>query len=467
MGKTYYQTTTLCPECDAFLPGQVERLDDAVFVTRTCPEHGYFKGLVCSDPAWFESLADFDVAPVKPSRHGRPAARGCPADCGLCPSHRQIAGTAAIEISNHCNAKCPVCIADNQGTFELSPDDVRRMVEDLFTRQDHLDVLTLSGGEPTIHPRLFEIIDMLKEMKIPRIVLNTNGIRISDDDAFLDELARREGVYVSLHFDGSAARTIRGTAVSRQQRALERLARWGIDCVPLVLAVEGVNDHELGTLTEDLLTRSPAVKTVILSMMAYAGQRGSHFAGDAQRRLTIPAALERVETGSGGRLRKRDFMPLPMPNPMCAAIGYFLVQDDDLIPIIPLAGVARTREFLANSHFGEPSAAFERFFREVIDELYINADTIPGAQRLLAHLRKLLQKVFPVGKPIAEAERRRIVEAHIKAVYLMQFMDKWTFDSVRLQKCSCQHLLPDGKVVPSCGYYAYHRQFDSRFAAAE
>ncbi len=45
----------------------------------------------------------------------------------------------------------------------------------------------------------------------------------------------------------------------------------------------------------------------------------------------------------------------------------------------------------------------------------------------------------------------------------MQFMDPWTFDARRLTRCSCQHVLPDGKIVASCGYYAHHRRFDPRF----
>lgn len=466
MTKTYYKTTSLCPACDKLLNGQVEQLEGGIYVTRTCPEHGYFRGLICSDIDWFESLERFDVPPVKPARHGTEVVRGCPADCGLCPSHRQIAGTAAIEISNHCNAKCPVCLADNQGTFELSVEEVRRMVEDLFTRQDHLDVLTLSGGEPTIHPQLLEIIDLLTDMDIPRIVLNTNGIRIATDDAFLDELAKRKNVYVCLHYDGQESRTLRGTKASMQEAALERLIRCGIGCVPLILTAQGVNETELGPITADLLKRSPAVKTVMLSMMTYAGERGTHFGGDLDKRMTIPAALAAMEEHSGGVLHKRDFIPLPMPNPLCAAIGYFLIQDDELIPIIPLAGAERVVEFLANSHFGEPDAAFERFFRDVTDEIYANSDRIPGGERLLSHLRKLIKKIFPTGKCLPDDERRRLVEEHIKAVYLMQFMDKWTFDSVRLRKCSCQHLLPDDKVIPSCGYYSYHRQFDPRFSGA-
>ena len=61
-------------------------------------------------------------------------------------------------------------------------------------------------------------------------------------------------------------------------------------------------------------------------------------------------------------------------------------------------------------------------------------------------------------------ERAAIAEKSIKTVYLMQFMDSWTFDSVRLSKCSRQHLLPDGARIPSCGYYSYHRRFDPHFA---
>jgi 7,8-dihydro-6-hydroxymethylpterin dimethyltransferase len=58
-----------------------------------------------------------------------------------------------------------------------------------------------------------------------------------------------------------------------------------------------------------------------------------------------------------------------------------------------------------------------------------------------------------------------LAEKHIRTVYLMQFMDAWTFDAKRLSRCSCQHVLPGGKIVPSCGYYSYHRRFDPRFQA--
>jgi uncharacterized radical SAM superfamily Fe-S cluster-containing enzyme len=68
-----------------------------------------------------------------------------------------------------------------------------------------------------------------------------------------------------------------------------------------------------------------------------------------------------------------------------------------------------------------------------------------------------VEKLFPVNRQSA-TEKQALAEESIKTVFLMQFMDGWTFDTERLSKCSCQHLLPGHRRVPSCGYYAYHRQ---------
>jgi 7,8-dihydro-6-hydroxymethylpterin dimethyltransferase len=472
----YYTTTTLCPTCEKLLPGKVEALDDGVFVTRTCPEHGRFEGLVCSDPGWFDSLPRFDVPPTKPARARRSTAKGCPADCGLCPAHRQSAGTTAIEISNRCNATCPVCLADNRGTFELSPAEVRAIVEEALRDQGSLDVVTLSGGEPTIHPRLFEILRELDRPEIGRIALNSNGLRLAEDDALLEELARHPKLYVSLHHDGPNAARLRGTSFEVQQRALDRLARYKIGCVPVMLAAAGVNDQDLGPVAVDLLRR-PVVKSLILSLMAYTGERGGRFPGAPRTRLTIPAALDRIERGSDGLLRRADFMPLPMPNPICAAIGYFLVEPESgeahrrsapplpgLLPLLPAAGVDGMVAHLQNAHFARPDERFEQCFRDMVDRVYADPSVHPRSAQLLRGLRSFLDQLFPGGRGVSLEERTALAEERIKTVYLMQFMDSWTFDSVRLSKCSCQHLLPDGVRIPSCGYYTYHRRFNPRFS---
>ena len=461
--RSYYNTTTLCPVCSKLLPGEVYGRNGAVYLSRSCPEHGNVEALVCSDINWFEGLKRFDVAPIKTAHPQRPVKLGCPLDCGLCAAHRQVAGTMAIEISNRCNANCPVCLADNRGTFEMSVAEIRELVEGAIRDQGQIGVLTLSGGEPTIHPQFFEILSLLDRPEIGRINLNSNGLRMVQDTRFVERLRQYPKLYVSLHHDGRNAEQIRGIKPELQEQALNRLCEAGVGVVPLILGVRDINDGELGTLVPALLQRSKAIKTVIISLMAYTGANGGRFKPEPLRRLTVPDAIDSIASASGATIHREDFIPLPMPNPICVAIGYFFVDDEGIIPMIRAAGVDQTVACIQNQHFAQANENTEAFFREMIDGIYANPAKFPDSSRTLRRLKAFVERLFS-GKIRSAGERQALAEESIKTVFIMQFMDGWTFDTQRLSKCSCQHLLPGNRRVPSCGYYAYHRQHDPRFA---
>jgi uncharacterized radical SAM superfamily Fe-S cluster-containing enzyme len=461
--RRYYGTTTLCPFCSRLLPGEVFGRNGAVYLSRACPEHGELEGLVCSDITWFEGLQRFDVTPIKPAHPRQPVREGCPLDCGLCTAHRQVAGTTAIEISNRCNANCPVCLGDNQGTFEMSLEEISSLVDQAIKEQGHIGVLTLSGGEPTIHPEFFEILSLLDRPEIGRINLNSNGLRMAREPDFVKRLRQHSKVYVSLHFDGQGAETIRGIKPKLQQQALERLCEAGVSVVPLILGVRDINDGELGSLVPVLLQKSSAIKTVIVSLMAYTGANGGRFKPNPLRRLTTPDAIDSIAAGSGLMIRREDFIPVPMPNPICAAIGYFFVDGEGIIPMIRAAGVDHTIACIQNQHFAQADERMEAFFREMLNNIYANPAEFPNSSRTLRRLKAFVERLFPAAG-LSPTEQKTLAEESIKTVFIMQFMDSWTFDTERLSKCSCQHLLPGNRRVPSCGYYAYHRQRDGRFA---
>jgi uncharacterized radical SAM superfamily Fe-S cluster-containing enzyme len=50
-------------------------------------------------------------------------------------------------------------------------------------------VVQISGGEPTIHPQFFDILDAARRRPIRHLMVNTNGIRIAEDEAV------REGIF--------------------------------------------------------------------------------------------------------------------------------------------------------------------------------------------------------------------------------------------------------------------------------
>ena len=49
--------------------------------------------------------------------------------------------------------------------------------------------MQISGGEPTLHPDFFAILDRAKAAPIRHLMVNTNGVRIAHDEEFAKRLA--------------------------------------------------------------------------------------------------------------------------------------------------------------------------------------------------------------------------------------------------------------------------------------
>src|SRR5207249_2474151 len=151
----------------------------------------------------------------------------------LCPDHEQHSCLPIIEITNHCNLECPVCIVQNRHNYHMSRDEYVAVLDGLVEKEGILDTVNLSGGEPTIHPGFLDFLDIARGyVEISRISVSTNGLRIAAEIDFCKELARR-GVYVNLQLDALSnpeLRVLRGhgdhEAVKR--RALDNLEQAGV-----------------------------------------------------------------------------------------------------------------------------------------------------------------------------------------------------------------------------------------------
>ena len=63
------------------------------------------------------------------------------------------------------------------------------MLDSIVANEAQPDIVQISGGEPTIHPQFFEVLDAAKRRPIRHLMVNTNGIRIAQDEAFAERLA--------------------------------------------------------------------------------------------------------------------------------------------------------------------------------------------------------------------------------------------------------------------------------------
>ncbi len=87
-----------------------------------------------------------------------------------------------ISLTDKCNMRCVYCMTEDmifRPSAELmSADEVIRLVN-LFARLG-TDKIRLTGGEPTVHPDLIDIVRGIRAAGITRISMTTNGLRLAD-----------------------------------------------------------------------------------------------------------------------------------------------------------------------------------------------------------------------------------------------------------------------------------------------
>jgi MoaA/NifB/PqqE/SkfB family radical SAM enzyme len=111
-----------------------------------------------------------------------------------------------LEPSQRCNAACGFCYHHEEKAEggELTLDEIRTLLKDAWALGCR--VFYLSGGEPTIHPRLLEILEEAHAVGY-RTSLTTNGSRLA---SVLPRVARLvEGVTVSIDHPGEEHDRIR------------------------------------------------------------------------------------------------------------------------------------------------------------------------------------------------------------------------------------------------------------------
>src|SRR5712692_4292633 len=229
----YELTRSLCPReaCRRVIDAHILLRDNKVFMRKRCPEHGVFEALVYGDAQAYTASARFNKPGTIPLQYSTAVEHGCPHDCGLCPDHQQHACVGIIEVNSACNMACPLCFAEAGAGFNLTLAEVEGILDHLIETEGNPEVVQFSGGEPSIHPQIIEMMKAAKKRNIRHVMLNTNGKRIADDDAFLRQLSElHPSIY--FQFDGFEAETyrmLRGEPdiLSQKLRALDRLAEIG------------------------------------------------------------------------------------------------------------------------------------------------------------------------------------------------------------------------------------------------
>ena len=430
------KTTSRCPVCHRACPGEVWKAGEKgtkVWLTRICPEHGSHEACISSD-ARFYWLSKGDPA------------NACGSDCACSADPAGTTGTlgrnagkpgtpevlstclALIEIVDSCNLACPTCFADSPvgaagERLKYHPlEDLKERIAGVLERKGQIEILQLSGGEPTLHPDFFELVDWIhEEPRIDYCLLNTNGLRVANDPGFLDglgERARRGSFQLYLQYDGpqeAGQKALRGTDLrTMKSEVMDCCER---EAIPFTLAMT-VNRDNLPHLWE---TVEVGLQYELCRGVAFQPMFGSGRGGDEADRLNTADIILSVVSQATERLRFEDFTPLPCGDPNCATIGYLIRT-----PV----GTRSVSDFI-------DFASVQGFLRDKVR--YDLADLIKcGCEN--TELGDLLHRF--------EMEEKNAFRLFIKP-----FMDSWTWDEDRIDRC-CTHVIrPDGKLDSFCRYY--------------
>jgi 7,8-dihydro-6-hydroxymethylpterin dimethyltransferase len=478
------RTTSRCPTCHAPCPAEVWRtggIPSKVFLKRTCPEHGEASACIASDARfyWLAKGKSENACGCGPnsccSADGSNAGTlGRNADPGGALGVMEKLSTclALIEIVNSCNLSCPTCYADSPlgagHTVDSVPlENLQQRIQGVIDRKGKIEILQLSGGEPTLHPRFFELLRWLHgNPQIDYVLLNTNGVRIAHDESFARELAAtfRYGKFqLYLQFDGTQAagqEFLRGADLrSTRVRCLERCAEMKL---PVTLAMT-VTPENLPFLWEaiEFGLRWPNVRGISFQPMFQSGRvPNSHKSSDVGSILGMPAVqkaqpgfslspreragvrgkrahfpphseLESLNSAdiilaaveqSTGKLRFDDFTPLPCGDPNCATIGYLLKVGGQVRSVSDFIDFKNVQDFLGTK-----------------------------VRYKLEDLMKCGCESEPLGELLRQFE---MDESHTFRLFIKPFMDATSWDEDRIDRC-CTHVIrPDGKLDSFCRYYS-------------
>ncbi len=238
-----------------------------------------------------------------------------------------------VVVTNRCPAECPLCYADadRRGDRFLTPDGFRERA--MRIKRYGGVRISLTGGEPTSHPELPELIRIARNEcgLMPTVV--TNGHRIADDPTYLNILKQAGLSRVQLQFDTFDDRTygvMRGRRdCAEKLAAVERIiaARMKLG---LIATICDLNLPEVGRLLDYARSLAPVLRALIFQPMVMVGRLPPGLST-----VTAEEIIRALSDGSGGcELSPRDFRPFPRlenghtVHPSCS-VHALLCQDGD------------------------------------------------------------------------------------------------------------------------------------------
>jgi len=436
--KIIRETKSVCPICLKKIKATLVAYDNDIYLEKTCPDHGNYATKVwTAKPSIEEWLAHRDLSM---SDHN------CPEACGICDGHQQDTCCVLLEVTNQCNLKCPVCFASAGEDHILEPsiEEITSWYQMLLDQGGPYNI-QLSGGEPTLRDDLPEIITLGKSMGFDFFQLNTNGIRLSEDDAYLKRLAKAGLNCVFLQFDGlndTIYNIIRGKSLLEiKRKTIEKCKLNEIGVVLVPTLIRNVNHQEIGDIIRFAIDQMPAIRGVHFQPMSHFGRYPEQLRAEY---LTLSEVMTMIEAQSKGAISLTNFVPPASEHPMCSFNASF--RKDSKGTLKPLTTFGKNQASCCQTSQNAASKA-----REFVARQWSAPKTCTPVFQMADHHTTENQKAEK-HMDLSSLDLFLEEAKYTLTISGMAFQDAWTLDLTRLQHCHIHVVSPEGTLIPFCAY---------------
>jgi uncharacterized radical SAM superfamily Fe-S cluster-containing enzyme len=330
------QTDSLCPRCvpeirqqilDGKAPlevlytdkpgeikAQVIERDGKILMVKDCPVHGHFEDVMAIDTAFFKHLED-----VFPGRDIRAHNDSKLHKHGSSTITHGRGSVLTVDLTNRCNMMCDPCFMDaNQVGFvhELSWEDIKTLLDNAITIKPKRQMsVQFSGGEPTISPYFLDAVAYAREVGYTSVQAATNGIEFAKNPDFCRQAADKGLRYAYLQFDGigNAANEHRkvGNLFDVKLRAIENLYSNGVDIIPVITIINGINNEQVGRIVQFALDNPKRIPFLSFQPVSFTGR--DEAVTDERRaaqRYTLSHLAHDVKNQTGLGEPARDWFPI-------------------------------------------------------------------------------------------------------------------------------------------------------------
>ena len=473
----------------------IER-DGKILMVKDCPLHGHFEDVMAMDPAFFKHLEEtFPGSDIRAHNDEKLHNHGS-------STIKYGRGSVlTIDLTNRCNMMCDPCFMDaNQVGFvhELSWEDIKTMLDNAISIKPRRQMsVQFSGGEPTMSPYFLDAVRYAKKVGYNSVQAATNGIEFAKSPEFAKAAFEAGLRYAYLQFDGigNAANSHRlvGNLFDVKLRAIENLWSAGVDIVPVVTIVNGVNNEQVGRIIQFALDNPRKINFLSFQPVSFTG-RDEEVTPErrAAQRYTLSHLAHDVKNQMGIGEPVRDWFPISFMgtftdwadlvhgptaewgnltcgcHPNCG-IGMAVMIDKETKEAVPVTAFLNA-DALAKDLQKVNDAARGRFLSVVGMALALmkNYDPVQGADALQARrpdeeVRQDVRRERPQLRQghrrpdrSADIEKRRGDRWNFLFIAGMWFQDLFNYDFRRTERCIIPYATQEGE-ISFCAYNTGHR----------